>query len=166
MKLMENELPQMVMVGWREYIALPAVGIEALKAKIDTGAETSALHAEKIEIFPRNGVDWVRFEVPINKHKEVYKCELPLCDKRRIRSSNGIARWRYIIETDVIIGKRTLKTQFSLTSRASMKFPVLLGRRLLAENFAVDVSRSYLCGKMGAGAQAAVTPLPKNKQAA
>lgn len=133
-------------VGWREWVALPELGISALKCKVDTGARTSALHAFSVEPFDRDGREWVRFGVhpsPSERDSEIW-CETPVIDKRVVTDSGGNKTERYFIQTELQIGGQSFPIELSLTSRDCMRFRMLLGRVALQERFLVDVSQSYL----------------------
>ncbi len=139
-------------LGWREWCALPDLGIPAIKAKIDTGAKTSALHAFKVDPFIENGVDMIRFWVhPLQKNDEFHlECTAPIKDQRMVSDSGGHKETRYIIESHVVIGDKQWMIEMSLTNRDTMRFRMLLGRRAM-ENFAlVDPSASYMNGRVKA----------------
>lgn len=133
-------------LGWREWVALPALGIDAIKAKVDTGARTSALHAFKVSPFEREGSTWVQFFIhPLqNKPDVVVECEARVIDRRQVRDSGGHEEMRYVIETTVQIGDRHLTAEMTLTDRETMKFRMLLGRSAIKKRYLVDSGRSYL----------------------
>lgn len=132
-------------LGWREWVALPGLNIQALKCKVDTGARTSALHAFAVESFQRDNQEWVRFGV--HPHQEDVQtetwCEAPVKDKRIVTDSGGNKSERYFIETELILGEQRFMIDLSLTSRDTMRFRMLLGRIAMENRFVVDVSRSY-----------------------
>lgn len=137
------------LVGWREWVGLPDVGVEWLKAKVDTGAQTSSLHAFGMKEFTRGGSPWVRFEIhPWQRSSEdAVQVELPVHDRRRVRSSSGHAEKRVVALMDVRVLDQVIATEVTLTRRDAMGFRMLLGRELLAKGFLVDASGSYLGGK-------------------
>ena len=141
---------ELISVGWREWLSLPTLGLPAVKAKIDTGAKTSALHAFFIERFRRDGDDFVRFCMhPLQNNKElVVQCEAPLLDERIVSDSGGHKELRYVIMTDVVLGSHQWSVELTLTNRDSMHFRMLLGRSAMKNRLLVNPSRSYLCGKL------------------
>lgn len=137
------------MIGWKEWCALPALGLPGVQAKIDTGARTSALHASDIEIIKKTSGSVVRFKIhPHNKDgTRTRLCESPLLARRTIISSNGEREIRPVILTDIRIGSLLIRTELTLTARHKMNFPMLLGRKALrAGRFTVDPVKSYLLG--------------------
>ncbi|GIV02513.1 MAG: ribosomal protein S6 modification protein [Fimbriimonadales bacterium] len=138
-----------VTVGWREWVSLPELGIEAIKAKIDTGARTSSLHAFNLKRFRRDGVDMVRFDIhPIQRDsKTSVTVEAPLVGEKTVRSSSGHAQKRPVIETTIVLCGIPVKAEVTLTRRDVMGFRMLIGRKTLAGRFLVDPKRSYLGGK-------------------
>ncbi len=133
-------------LGWREWLALPALGIPAIKAKLDTGARSSALHVETIETFHEGGVLHVRFLVrPRRRGKRTYECSAPVSDKRAVTDSGGHRGERWFIRTDIALAGRRFNTEINLTDRRAMLFPLLLGRTTLEGRFRVDPALSYIC---------------------
>jgi len=139
-------------LGWREWCALPELSIPAIKAKVDTGAKTSSLHTFRIEPFTDNGTAFVRFWVhPLQRNKElVRECVAAIKDEREVTDSGGHKEMRYIIETQVLIGDKGWPIEMSLTNRDTMRFRMLLGRRAMLGNIAVDPAVSYLNGRLKA----------------
>lgn len=130
-------------------MALPELGINRIKAKVDTGAKTSCLHAFFVETYRRKGSNRVRFGVhPHQKDAEkALICDAALVDRRMVSDSGGHRERRYVIETAVILGNRRRRIEFTLTNRDSMRFRILLGRSALAGVYRVDPSVSYRAGK-------------------
>ena len=129
--------------GWREIVSLPELGILHLRAKVDTGARTSALHATGIELFEREGEEWARFTIDaVEDHHQVV--EAPRVAHRMITSSNGEKQERLIIKTALAMGNHTFRAEFSLADRSDMLFPMLVGRTALRRRFLVDSAKSFL----------------------
>jgi hypothetical protein len=138
-----------VVIGWREWVALPDLGIAAIKAKIDTGARSSSLHAVDVELFRRRRVQWVRFRVhPLQRNtRRTVSAEARVLDHRHIRSSSGHADQRPVIVTELeLLGVRW-PIELTLANRDSMGFRMLLGREALRGRALVDPSRSFLTGR-------------------
>lgn len=137
--------PQNVL-GWREWLSLPGLGIPAIKAKVDTGAKTSALHTCGIEPFQNEGKTWVRFQVhPWRKRSNlVITCAVPVLDQRVVRDSGGHSELRYVIETQLRLSELEWPVELTLTTRDTMLFPMLLGRAAIHDKFLVDPTASYL----------------------
>ncbi|MBT7718291.1 MAG: ATP-dependent zinc protease [Halieaceae bacterium] len=138
-----------LVLGWREWLGFPELGISEIKAKVDTGARTSCLHAFSVEPFEREGKAWVRFCIR-SEHsdtKQDVQCEALLKDQRTVRDSGGHEEQRFVIETDITIGEKKHRIEVTLTDRDSMKFRVLLGRTAIRGQYLVDSGRSYLQGK-------------------
>lgn len=138
-----------VILGWREWLGFPDLGITSIKAKVDTGARTSCLHAFYVEPFERRGSSWVRFGIHPNQgeNETVIHCEAPVKDMRTVRDSGGHEETRYVIETSIKVGDQTQLAEVTLTDRDLMKFRVLLGRTAIRKSYLVDPGRSYLQGR-------------------
>lgn len=145
-----------LIVGWREWVSLPELGVPGVKAKIDTGARTSALHATAIERFtPHDGRERVRFWVhPLQDRPRVparpdvmLPCAADVVDARVVTPSSGHREHRLVIRTPIRVAGREADIEITLTDRADMRFRMLLGRQaLVALGLTVDPSRSYLTG--------------------
>jgi hypothetical protein len=145
-----TDLPSpLTTIGWREWVALPELGIRAIKAKIDTGARSSALHAFDIELFNRGERSIVRCLVhPWQANtEETVVVEAPLAGQRMVRNSGGIETLRPVIVTPVEILGRCWPIELTLVSRDCMGFRMLLGREAVRRRLIVDPGRSYLSGK-------------------
>lgn len=132
-------------VGWEEWVALPDLGLPAIKAKVDTGARTSALHAFQIEAFGPAGAPMVRFgihPIPGRDDIEIY-CSTPVIDRREVTSSNGEKETRLVISTRIAMGARTWPIEMTLTNRESMAYRMLLGRQAIREDMFVDAAASF-----------------------
>ncbi|TXD32051.1 ATP-dependent zinc protease [Lujinxingia vulgaris] len=135
-------------IGWREWVGLPELGLGRIKAKIDTGARTSALHAENIELFERDGEPWVRFEVRPHQRsaRDGAVAEYPLSDRRVVRSSSGHEEFRVVIRPVVEVLGQRFPIDLTLTNRKDMGFRMLLGRHAVRGRFLVDPAASFLGG--------------------
>lgn len=136
-------------VGWREWVALPGLRVQALKAKIDSGARTSSLHAVDIEPFERGGEPWVRFALQVRpgSTRSTRPRAARLVETRKVTSSNGESEERPVIRTVLVLAGQAFETELTLTERAGMRYRMLVGRRSLAGRFAVDSGTSFLGGK-------------------
>lgn len=132
-------------IGWREWIGLPELGDIAVKAKVDTGARTSTLHAYDIEEFQRDGDPWVRFSFHPNQRdsETTVESQARLAGLRRVTASNGQAEMRHVISTVASIDGEQLEIELTLTRRDAMGFRMLLGRRAIRGRFLVDPKRSF-----------------------
>ena len=131
-------------VGWRELVHLPELGLRGIPAKIDTGARTSSLHGVVLDEFERDGEKYVRFAVDFEKPHVRQICEAVHVDIRGITSSNGETQYRYVIKTPLKIGDTRFRAEISLADRSYMKFPMLIGRSSLRRRFVVDSGYSWL----------------------
>ncbi|OOG47852.1 RimK/LysX family protein [Rhodanobacter sp. C01] len=134
----------LVTLGWRERLALPQLGINLLKAKLDTGARSSSLHVDTLEEFQRDGVTWLRFTMHVGRRQPVHmSCEAPALDRRAVTDTGGRRTERWFIRSEVQLAGQRFSTDINLTNRRHMLFPFLLGRSALSGRFAVDPARSY-----------------------
>lgn len=136
-----------VVLGWREWLALPDLGIRAIRAKVDTGARSSALHVDALETDLRNGVEWVRFHLGSDGHFESAWAEAPVLDRRFVTDSGGHRTERIFIRTTLLIAGERRGIEMNLSHRRNMLFPMLLGRTAMAGRFHVDPQRSFVLGE-------------------
>jgi hypothetical protein len=138
-----------IAVGWREWLSLPELGAEWIKAKVDTGARSSSLHAFGIETDLRAGQTWVRFEIHPWQHssRSPLVAEAPVLEFRDVKSSSGTVQHRPVIRTLLRLGAIERPIELTLTRRDEMGFRMLLGREALRGQFLVDPGRSFLCGR-------------------
>ncbi len=139
-----------LIIGWQEWISLPELGIPAIRAKIDTGAKTSSLHAYHIEHFIKKGQHYVRFDLhPIRRNRTISKrCELPVLDKRTVKSSGGEKEERPVIKTILHIDGKEWEIELNLTNRDYMGFRMLIGREAVQRHAMVHPGATYIHGKM------------------
>jgi ribosomal protein S6--L-glutamate ligase len=142
-------LQSKIILGSEEWCSFPELGIPTIKARVDSGAKTSALHAINIAPFKKEGQNWVKFDInPIqNNVKTVIHCEAPLVDKRVVKSSSGFREERYVIQTNLEIGNSNWLIEMTLTNRDSMGFRMLLGREAMSGRVLVDPEQQYLLGQ-------------------
>ncbi|WP_298394008.1 30S ribosomal protein S6--L-glutamate ligase [Flavobacterium sp.] len=138
-----------IILGSEEWCSFPLLGIPAIKARVDSGAKTSALHAINIAPFIKDGENWVKFDInPIqNNLKTVIHCEALMVDKRVVKSSSGFREQRYVIQTEIQLGNDSWKIEMTLTNRDSMGFRMLLGREAMSGRILVDPEQKYLLGQ-------------------
>jgi hypothetical protein len=133
-------------LGWREWVALPGLGIGAIKAKLDSGARSSSLDVEAIEAFDLAGVAHVRFQVRVRRRgNALVACSAPVLDRRNVTDSGGHRSARWFIRVELEIALQRFSTEMNLTDRRAMLFPLLLGRSALAGRFHIDPASSYCC---------------------
>ncbi len=145
---MENQRP-LLTIGRRETVSFPDLGLDEIDAKVDTGAYSTALHCQNIELKKSNGKNLLCFKLLDPSHPE-YNEQL-ICfesfNQKGVRNSSGDLEMRYVIKTRIKIGRKIVKTSISLTDRGSMRYPVLIGRKLLKNRFVVDVTETYLLNR-------------------
>lgn len=141
-----SDAPSLPIIGWRERVSLPDLSVSSIKAKIDTGARSSAIHAFDIELFKREGKEFVRFKVHPSQRsrKKVVLAEAKLLDMRKVRNSGGKAEMRPVVETIVSTINHQWPIELTLTNRDVMGFRMLLGRQAVRKRFLVDPGQSYL----------------------
>ena len=144
-----TEVDDKKIIGWREWVALPQLGIPAIKAKVDTGARTSALHAYKLEPFVEGGVTKIRFNIhPLQKRDDIkLYCIADVIDQRIVTDSGGHREERYVIRTPLQVGKATWEIELTLTNRDTLLFRMLLGRTAMHSHLVVDPTLSYVTGR-------------------
>jgi hypothetical protein len=138
-----------IMLGWREWVSLPQLGIDLIKAKVDTGARSSALHTFELQNFEENGVARVRFSIsPIQDNSHTVRlCVADLCDERYVTDSGGHRELRPVICTSLHIGNMVRNIEITLTHRGTMTYGMLLGRTAIKGLYTVDPEASFLRGK-------------------
>ena len=136
-------------IGWREWVALPGLGIDSIKVKVDSGARSSSLHAFDLKTFERDGTQWVRFKVhPLQRSRaKIIAVESEVLEFRSVKSSSGIAKIRPVIITEVELLGEKWSVELTLASRDNMGFRMLLGREAFRGRFLVDGGKSYYGGK-------------------
>ncbi|MBU0728358.1 MAG: 30S ribosomal protein S6--L-glutamate ligase [Proteobacteria bacterium] len=150
---MKENKPKII-IGCEEWCAFPDLGIPAIKARVDSGAKTSSIHAFNIQKFRKNGESWVSFEAhPLqNNRRAVIRCEKPIIDKRIVKSSSGISETRYVIATTLKIGLEAWDVELTLANRDSMGYRMLLGREAMSGRMIVDPSLNFCLGKVSVSA--------------
>jgi len=133
-------------IGRLESIALPELGIEEMQVRVDTGAKTSSLHVDNIVKYIEQGQPWVKFDIHPDIHNvdKLISCKAIISDIRKIKSSNGTAEQRYVIETPMTLGKETWPIEITLTDRADMNYLMLFGREAIGKRLLVDPAKVFL----------------------
>ncbi len=144
-KLGSKKKRKLPLIGWREWVELPELGIASIKAKVDTGARTSALHAFSLRPFIENDKQKICFDIhPLqNNVSTVITCIADVIDKRWVSDSGGHREERYVICTPIVIGDKTWPIEITLTERDSMLFRMLLGRSAIRKRFVINPGRSF-----------------------
>ena len=143
----QHSAPKMSTIGWRETVGLPELGINAIGAKIDSGARTSALHAVDLEFYEHEGVPWVEFHVPLPGKPKWKRCAMRIVDDRPIKNTSGVAEHRYIVETTLVLGQRHWRIEVSLADRENMEFDLILGRTAIrGRRLLINPGNSFLAG--------------------
>ena len=140
---------QLTTLGWREWVSLPDLGLPHIKAKVDTGARTSAIHAFALKTYEKNGRSRVEFQMHPNQRDTdtVVVCDAAVIDRRVVTDSGGHKEERLVIETTLRIGGHELPIEATLTARDNMLFRMLIGRTAMKGRFVVNPGRSYVVGK-------------------
>ena len=136
-----------VVLGWREWLALPALGIVAIRAKVDTGARSSSLHVDKQWRFVEGGAPWAGFRITTGVLGGHIESHAPVYDERPVTDSGGNTSMRIFLRTPLRVAGVEREVEINLTNRRGMLFPMLLGRTALARAFVIDPARSFLHGK-------------------
>ncbi|WP_139415492.1 ATP-dependent zinc protease [Agromyces laixinhei] len=150
---MSESVHSNTIAGWREWVNLPGAEVPWIKAKLDTGARTSSLHAFDLEEARRDDQSLVRFGVHPwqNSDEDAVIVELPVHDRRSVRSSSGHTEERIVVLLDVVLMGRTMTAEVTLTNRDEMGFRMLIGREALRQGFIVDSARSFVGGRAPRG---------------
>lgn len=146
---MATQQRQLLTLGWREWVALPELGLHRIKAKVDTGARTSAIHAFALRTYEQDGQERVEFRMHPNQkdNETVVVCDAAVVDKRVVSDSGGHKEDRLVIETTLVIGAHSWPIEATLTARDDMLFRMLLGRTAINKRAVVNPARSYVVGK-------------------
>jgi hypothetical protein len=140
---------EMLLIGRKEDINLPDLKLKGLNAKVDTGAYTSSMHCHLIQVIQEKGKEVLKFRLLDPEHSSYQKRTFVFSNfkRKRVKSSNGGVEQRYMIQTNIEIYGKVFKTEFTLTDRSDMNYPILLGRKFLRQGFIVDVSKYDVASK-------------------
>jgi len=143
-------MTKLKIIGSKEWCVFKKLGIPAIQARVDSGAKTSSIHATNIEVFSKEDVDWVRFEVdPIQDNPNIIiKCEAKLVRRKMVKSSMGASEERFMIRTLLTLGKNTFSIKLTLASRDTMNYRMLLGREALNGRYLVNSAEDCLFGEL------------------
>ena len=137
-------MADLITLGWRERLALPQLGIDVLKVKLDTGARSSSLHVDTLEEFHRGDALWLRFSLHVDRRQQrEVCCEAPALDRRVVTDTGGRRTERWFIRTELSLAGQRFSVDVNLTDRRHMLFPMLLGRTAISGRFTVDPASSY-----------------------
>lgn len=144
----KREKKPMPVIGWREWVSLPDLGVPSIRAKVDTGARSAALHAFGLEVITRDGTEIARFAVHPDHRTPgpAVVVEAPVVETRAVKNPGGRTEERPVIETTIQIGPHAFTAHVTLTRRDEMGMPMLLGRRTIRRRFLVNAGRSYILG--------------------
>ncbi|QDH69242.1 ATP-dependent zinc protease family protein [Marilutibacter alkalisoli] len=150
-----------IVLGWREWVALPALGLDAVRAKVDSGARSSALHVDRQWRFVERGAPWVGFALtPGDAAGHSIEAAAPVFDEREVTDSGGHATRRVFLRTPMRLAGVEREIEINLSDRRGMLFPMLLGRTAIAGTFTIDPARSFLHGRLEPGMAAVVHRRP------
>lgn len=140
----------MQVIGWREWVALPELNVRKIKAKIDTGARSSSIHAFDVETYHENEIERVRFSIhPMQTRDDIFiDADVPILERRLVKSSNGEVSQRIVIRTTLMIRKQPMQVDLTLANRDAMGFRMLVGREAIRTRFLVDSGASFLAGRL------------------
>ncbi|MBU2894896.1 ATP-dependent zinc protease [Colwellia sp. D2M02] len=135
-----------IIIGRLESVSLPDLAINDLQVRVDTGAKTSSLHVDNIEKYMAGGKPCVKFDIHPDVHNvdTIVQCKAPISDIRQVKSSNGTAEQRYVIETTITLGKESWVIEITLTDRSDMSYLMLLGREGMGKRFLIDPAKVFM----------------------
>lgn len=149
-----------IVLGWREWVALPALGLDAVRAKVDSGARTSALHVDRQWRFVEGGMPWIGFAITPGADAGTIEAAAPVFDEREVTDSGGHTTRRVFLRTTLRLAGIEREIEINLSDRRGMLFPMLLGRTAIAPVFTIDPARSFLHGRPSADGAAIVHRRP------